>query len=77
MTLLALGIIVGEGLLLWALLESKRSFGAYAESQREAAEASRQQTLVVNESMLLLHQYHLETIKELRRLEAAYLKGAA
>lgn len=64
------GAVCGVGLLV------VRSFGAYTASQHRAAAAVEQHTMILSESMLLLHQYNGSILNELRRV-AALRKDAA
>ena len=66
MMLLGLAILAGEGTLCWIGLHVVRNFGAYTNEQRASREEARQFRLLLNDSMLLLHQYHMAMMKELR-----------
>jgi len=69
MILLGLVLIGLQGVLCWIGLRVVKSFGAYADEQRANRAEAWQLRLVLNDSMLLLHQYYVMTMKELKDLK--------
>ena len=70
MVALGYALIVLQGAACWLSLRIVRSFGAYTDEHRQLR-------TVLNESILLLHQYNGELLNELRQVTAALRKDAA
>lgn len=69
-SLVAIALVVAQGLAVWAFLRFVRSFGAYTESQRALTGA----LLSTHESNLALHQSNQALLTELRRMHPSQVR---
>jgi len=60
----AIGLILVQGFAILAFLKFVKSFGAFADSQRQLTAA----ILTTNESNILLHRENVRILEELRRI---------
>jgi hypothetical protein len=67
--LLGLVLIGLQGALCWIGLRVVKSFGAWSEEQQKNRAEAWQLRLVLNDSMLLLHQYYMVMLQELKALQ--------
>ena len=63
-SLVAMAYVVGQGVLLWALLRFVKSFGAFVESHERSTKA----LLLTHESNLLVHQQNIKALAALERI---------
>lgn len=69
-SIVAVALVIAQGLAVWAFLRFVSSFGAYTESQRELTGA----LLSTHESNLALHQSNQAILTELRRLHPSQVR---
>jgi hypothetical protein len=72
-SIVAVALVVAQGLAVWAFLRFVKTFGAYTESQQKMTNA----LLYTHESNLLLHQETKKMLEELRAMRALKAKEVA
>ena len=65
-SIVAIAYVIGQAVLLWALLRFVKSFGAFVESH----ERSTRSLLLTHESNLLVHQQNIKALATLERIHS-------